>query len=359
MTDTDAKAMTDTGFPQLDALLPRLGAVAALDAAALEAEHTALLGRKAGALTEASKQIPTLPPEERRGFGAAVNRLKGAFESAFAARRAELAEEERRRAQAGVDLSMPARRRWIGGAHPVTTVIAEITEIFRGLGFVVAVGPEVESEWYNFHALNFPADHPALDAHDTLYVDAPPVNGNRGGRQLLRTHTSPVQIRELLTHAPPVRVIIPGMAYRNDPFDPSHAPAFHQIEGLAVDEGISFVDLKATLVHFAQRLFGEGTRTRFRPSFFPFTEPSAEVDVECQLCHGAGCPACKGTGWMEILGCGMVHPAVLENCGLDAERYTGFAFGMGPARIAMLRYGITDIRYLYEGDMQFLGSLAR
>ena len=349
--------MNPTGYAQLDEILTRLAGVASLDESAIEAEHTAILGRRAGALTEASRQIPTLPPEERRGFGAAVNQVKAAFEQAFAARRAELAEESRRRALAGVDLTMPARHRWIGSAHPVTTVIGEITEIFRGLGFVVAVGPEVESEWYNFHALNFPANHPAMDMHDTLYVDAAPVPGDRGGRQLLRTHTSPVQIRELLAHEPPVRVIIPGMSYRNDPFDPSHAPAFHQIEGLAVDEGISFVDLKATLVHFARRFFGEATRTRFRPSYFPFTEPSAEMDVECQLCHGSGCPACKGTGWMEILGCGMVHPAVLANCGVDAERYTGFAFGMGPARIAMLRYGVTDIRYMYEGDMRFLGSL--
>ncbi|HEU5050464.1 MAG TPA: phenylalanine--tRNA ligase subunit alpha, partial [Gemmatimonadales bacterium] len=268
-----------------------------------------------------------------------------------------LAEEAKRREAAGVDRTMPARRRWIGGIHPVTAVIHEISEIFRGLGFVVAVGPEVETEWFNFHALNFPADHPAMDMHDTLYLDAEPVPGPQGGRQLLRTHTSPVQVRELMAWPPPVRAIMPGLSYRKDPFDPSHAPAFHQIEGLAVDEGISFVDLKATLVHFARRFFGETTRTRFRPSYFPFTEPSAEMDVECQLCHGTGCPACKGTGWMEILGCGMVHPAVLVNCGVDAERYTGFAFGMGPARIAMLRYGITDIRHLYEGDMRFLSDL--
>jgi phenylalanyl-tRNA synthetase alpha chain len=216
------------------------------------------------------------------------------------------------------------------------------------------VGPEVETEWYNFTALNFPADHPAMDMHDTLYLDAPPIAGEQGGRLLLRTHTSPVQIRALLESPPPVRVIIPGLVYRNDPFDASHAPAFSQIEGLAVDEGISFVDLKATLVHFAHQFFSPTTRVRFRPSFFPFTEPSAEMDVECQLCHGSGCPACKGTGWMEILGCGMVHPAVFEHCGLDPERYTGWAFGMGPHRITMLRYSIPDIRLLYDGDMRFL-----
>ena len=347
-----------TGYKELDELLGRLGAVAGLDAAALEAEHTAVLGRKAGALTAASKAIPTLAPEERRPYGAAVNRVKAAFEEAFTARRETLAEAERRSAFATVDLTMPGRPRWVGGRHPVTVTIEEISAIFRGLGFVVAVGPEAETEWYNFHALNFPADHPAMDMHDTLYLDAPTVPGERGGRQLLRTHTSPVQIRALLTQPLPVRAIMPGMCYRNDPFDPSHAPAFQQIEGLAVDEGISFVDLKATLVHFARAYFGSATRTRFRPSFFPFTEPSAEMDVECLLCHGAGCPACKGTGWMEILGCGMVHPRVLENCGVDSERYTGFAFGLGPGRITMLRHGITDIRHLYEGEMRFLGTLA-
>jgi phenylalanyl-tRNA synthetase alpha chain len=234
----------------------------------------------------------------------------------------------------------------------------EIVDIFRGIGFTVAVGPEVETEWFNFLALNFPADHPAMDMHDTLYLDAPPAADEPAGRLLLRTHTSPVQIRTLMESAPPVRVVIPGMVYRNDAFDPSHSPAFSQIEGLAVDEGISFVDLKATLIHFAHRFFGPETKTRFRPSFFPFTEPSAEMDVECQLCHGSGCPACKGTGWMEILGCGMVHPAVLENCDVDAERYTGWAFGMGPHRIAMLRYGIPDIRLLLEGDMRFLAAVA-
>ena len=193
-----------------------------------------------------------------------------------------------------------------------------------------------------------------MDMHDTLFVDAPPISGEQGGRLLLRTHTSPVQIRTLLESPPPVRVVIPGLVYRNDPFDASHAPAFSQIEGLAVDEGISFVDLKATLVHFAHQFFSPSTKVRFRPSFFPFTEPSAEMDVECQLCHSSGCPACKGTGWMEILGCGMVHPAVFEHSGVDPERYTGWAFGMGPHRIAMLRYGIPDIRLLYDGDMRFL-----
>jgi phenylalanyl-tRNA synthetase alpha chain len=343
-----------TGYPDLDALLPRLDAVPTLSLAGLEAELIAILGRKNGALTAALKTVASLPLEERKAYGAAVNQLKTRFETAFAQRGEALHEERRRGEAAAVDPTMPARRRWIGAEHPVTLVVDEIVEIFRGLGFTVAVGPEVETEWYNFGALNFPPDHPAMDMHDTLYLDAPPVAGAQGGRLLLRTHTSPVQIRALLTSPPPVRVVIPGLVYRNDPFDASHAPAFSQIEGLAVDEGISFVDLKATLIHFAHRFFTPQTKVRFRPSFFPFTEPSAEMDIECQLCHGSGCPACKGTGWMEILGCGMVHPAVFEHSGVDPERYTGWAFGMGSHRIAMLRYGIPDIRLLYDGDMRFL-----
>jgi len=352
--------MSDTtGYPDLDALLPRLDAVPALSADALEAEHTAILGRKSGALTAALKSLATLPVEERKRYGAAVNQLKARFETAFAARSAALAEERRRREAAGVDLTMRGRRRWVGAEHPVTRVVDEIVGIFRELGFAVATGPEVETEWFNFLALNFPPDHPAMDMHDTLYLDAPPAEGEPGGKLLLRTHTSPVQIRTLLASPPPVRVVIPGLVYRNDAMDASHLPAFSQIEGLAVDEGISFVDLKATLNHFAYRFFSPGTRTRFRPSFFPFTEPSAEMDVECQLCHGSGCPACKGTGWMEILGCGMVHPAVLENCNLDSEKYTGWAFGMGPHRIALLRYGVPDIRLLLGGDMRFLEAVGR
>ncbi|HEX6106297.1 MAG TPA: phenylalanine--tRNA ligase subunit alpha [Gemmatimonadales bacterium] len=355
---TTSSPGVSTGYPDLDALLPRLEAIPALGAAALEAEEIALLGRKSGALTAALKRVASLPLDERKRYGAAVNQLKGRFEAAFAARRETLEQERRRRERAGLDLTMPGRGRWVGAEHPVTRVTGEIVEIFRGIGFTVAVGPEVETEWYNFLALNFPPDHPAMDMHDTLYLDAPPAADEEGGRLLLRTHTSPVQIRTMLAAPPPVRVVIPGMVYRSDEFDASHSPAFSQIEGLAVDEGVSFVDLKATLTHFAHRFFSPTTRTRFRPSFFPFTEPSAEMDVECLLCHGSGCPACKQTGWMEILGCGMVHPAVLENCNVDPERYTGWAFGMGPHRIAMLRYGIPDIRLLLEGDMRFLAQLA-
>ncbi len=347
--------MIRTGFPDLDALIPRVEALATLGREDLDREEIALLGRKAGVLTAAARSVASRPAEERRAFGAAVNQVKQAAEAAIAGRRQALDADAKGRRDAGLDLTMPGRRRWVGAQHPVTAVIDEITAIFRELGFAVATGPEIETDWYNFLALNFPADHPAMDLHDTLYLDAPPVTAEgEGARLLLRTHTSPVQIRVMQASKPPIRVIMPGMVYRSDPFDPSHAPAFAQIEGLAIDEGVSFVDLKATLTHFARRFFSPDTRVRFRPSYFPFTEPSAEMDVECQLCHGSGCSACKGTGWMEILGCGMVHPRVLENGGVDAERCTGFAFGMGPARIAMLRHGVRDIRLLYEGDMRFL-----
>lgn len=343
--------MQPTGYPQLDALLPRLAALASLEADALHAERIAILGRKQGALTFALRALPTFAPEERKRFGAEANRLKEAFEAAFAAREAELTASTA--PTAATDLTMPGRGRWIGARHPVTLILDEIIELFRELGFAVALGPEAETEWYNFGALNFPPDHPALDLHDTLYLSQGP-----GDRVLLRTHTSPVQIRVMQAGPPPYRVVIPGMVYRNDPWDASHAPAFLQIEGLAVDEGIGFVDLKATLTHFARRVFSPRTKVRFRPSYFPFTEPSAELDVECQICHGSGCAACKQTGWMELFGCGMVHPKVLENCNVDPERYSGWAFGGGPGRTAQQRFGIPDIRLQYSGDMRFLRQLA-
>ncbi len=327
------------------ALLDGLAPATRLDVAKgqLNALKDARLGELQGALR-------TIAPEDRRDAGVAFNRLKGAIQEAldaFATRQASSAGDG-----PALDLTMPGRQTWRGAVHPVTAVIDEICEIFRELGFTVALGPEAESEWYNFQALNFPSDHPAMDVHDTLYL-AGQENAPAGESILLRTHTSPVQVRTLQRHAPPVRVVIPGMVYRRDFFDASHAPAFAQLEGLAVDEGISFVDLKATLSEFARRFFGSA-RTRFRPSYFPFTEPSAEMDVQCRLCGGVGCAGCKGTGWMEILGSGMVHPAVLEAAGLDSERYTGWAFGMGPGRIAMLRYGIPDIRQLYDSDTRFL-----
>jgi phenylalanyl-tRNA synthetase alpha chain len=320
----------------------------ASSASTLEHARTTITGRKSGRLTELMKMLPSLPQEERREAGAALNRAKTALDEALAAQTEQLS-AAKRSAAPRADLTMPARSQFTGAKHPVTLVIEEIAEIFRELGFTIAAGPEAETEWYNFTALNFPPDHPAIDAHDTLYL---------GEGMLLRTHTSPVQIRTMQTYAPPIRVLIPGNVYRLDPFDASHAPMFAQIEGLSVDEGVSFVDLKATLSHFANRFFGK-TRTRFRPSYFPFTEPSAEMDVECQLCHGAGCPGCKGTGWMEILGAGMVHPNVFDAAGVDSERYTGWAFGMGPGRIAQQRYGIPDIRLLYDSDVRFLEQIAR
>ncbi len=311
----------------------------------LEQIKTHLLGRKNGRLTHLMKELPNLPVEQRREAGAALNQARERIESRFDAVSSRAAKSSDR----SIDLTMPARKQWTGGRHPVTVVIDEIEDIFRELGFTIALGPEAETEWYNFGALNFPADHPAMDMHDTLYLT---------DDVLLRTHTSPVQIRTLQSYPPPIRILAPGNVYRRDFFDASHAPMFTQIEGLAVDEGISFVDLKATLTRFANRFFGK-TKTRFRPSYFPFTEPSAEMDVECQLCHGAGCGACKGTGWMEILGSGMVHPNVLDAAGVDSEKYTGWAFGMGPARVAMLRYALPDIRLLYDSDMRFLEQLAR
>jgi phenylalanyl-tRNA synthetase alpha chain len=313
---------------------------------ALEQARIQFLGDRRGELLVLQKALGTLPPEARREAGRAFNDAKTKLAAAHEERRRGLNRGAAKSLQ--VDLTMPARRRWHGAKHPVTLVIDEIVGIFRELGFSVALGPESETEWYNFAALNFPPDHPAMDMHDTLYL---------GEGALLRTHTSPVQVRTLQRYAPPIRILAPGKVFRRDPFDASHAPAFEQIEGLSVDEGISFVDLKATLTHFAQKFFGK-TRTRFRPSFFPFTEPSAEMDVECRLCGGVGCSACKGTGWMEIMGSGMVHPAVLEAAGVDSERYTGWAFGMGPARIAMLRYGLPDIRLLYDSDVRFLEQVA-
>ena len=318
----------------------------AADADALEEARIHFLGDRRGEILALQKALATLPVEQRRDAGRAFNDAKNRLTIALDERRTTLSRGAAKGPQ--MDLTMPARHRWAGGKHPVTIVIDEIVGIFRELGFTVALGPETESEWYNFGALNFPPDHPAMDLHDTLYV---------GDGALLRTHTSPVQVRTLQRHAPPIRILAPGTVFRRDPFDASHAPAFAQIEGLAVDEGISFVDLKSTLTHFAQRFFG-ATRTRFRPSFFPFTEPSAEMDVECRLCAGRGCSACKGTGWMEILGSGMVHPAVLEAAGIDSERYTGWAFGMGPGRIAMQRYDLPDIRILYDSDVRFLEQVA-
>lgn len=318
------------------------------DARALEQVRIEYLGRKDGRITAVMRALAALPPEEKPAAGAAANRVKLAITAQLEARARELGSESAEDAGAH-DLTLPGRAQWRGARHPVTLVIDEICDALGFLGFTRVRGPEAETDWYNFTALNTPLDHPAADMHDTFYL-APGA--------LLRSHTSPVQIRTMQTYRPPIRVVVPGMSYRRDPFDASHAPAFEQIEGLAVDEGITFVDLRATLAVFARRLFGERARVRFRPSFFPFTEPSAEVDVSCLICQGAGCSACKGTGWVEIMGAGMVNPAVFEQVGYDPERYTGFAFGMGPARIAMLRYRIPDIRLFYEADIRFLQQFA-
>jgi phenylalanyl-tRNA synthetase alpha chain len=317
---------------------------AAETSADLEAARIRLLGRKEGRLTAIMRGLGALPPEARPAAGARANRVKEKLSGLLDEREGALASAEQG-SGAGIDLTLPARRQWRGAQHPVTRTIDEICTVLARLGFTRVRGPEAETDWYNFTALNTPLDHPAADMHDTFYL-APGV--------LLRSHTSPVQIRTMQAHEPPIRIVAPGMVYRRDPFDASHAPAFDQLEGLAVDEGISFVDLKATLAEFARGMFGDAARVRFRPSYFPFTEPSAEVDVSCLICGGGGCSACKGTGWIEIMGAGMVHPAVFQHAGYDPERYTGFAFGMGPGRIAMLRYGIPDIRLLYDSDVRFL-----
>jgi phenylalanyl-tRNA synthetase alpha chain len=336
-------------YLDLAAAAEREGSAAFQNAAtadALEQARIAFLGDRQGRVKALQEALRGIAKEDKPAAGKRFNELRTALEAQHGERKSTIA---RTAATAGgEDLSLPARRAWRGAKHPVTLVIEEIESIFRELGFSIAQGPEAETEWYNFEALNFPPNHPALDAHDTLYLE---------GEGVLRTHTSPVQVRTLQKYAPPVRVLIPGNVYRRDFFDASHAPMFAQIEGLCVDEGISFVDLKSTLDQFARRFFGAAW-TRFRPSFFPFTEPSAEMDVQCGICGGSGCAACKGTGWIEILGSGMVHPAVLEAAGIDSERYTGWAFGMGPARIAISRYGIPDIRILYDSDVRFLEQIA-
>jgi phenylalanyl-tRNA synthetase alpha chain len=317
---------------------------AAADRAAWEALRIAWIGARQGRLRALQALIPRAA--DKRAYGQGFNRLKQRVEAALTAREASLAEAERAAAEAAarVDVTLPGRRPALGTLHPVTLVALEIEAIFRSLGYSVAEGPEVESDEMNFALLNFPADHPARDAQDTLFL--------ADGR-LLRTHTSPVQVRTMLARKPPIRVICPGRVYRNDN-DLRHSPMFHQVEGLCVAEGITVGDLKGTLEAFVTRLFAADTRIRLRPSFFPFTEPSCEVDITCQLCKGTGCPTCSGTGWMEILGAGMVDPRVLENCGIDPDRYSGFAFGLGLDRVAMNKWGIPNIRLLFEGDERLL-----
>lgn len=302
---------------------------------------------KKGKLTQLSRSLGSLTPEERPLIGKLVNTVKEELEKALEIKTRMMAEieEERQLKREKIDVELPGRRPRRGHPHPLTVMIREITEIFLGMGFSVAEGPEVEEDYYNFEALNIPPDHPAREMHDSLYIT---------DRILLRTHTSPVQVRVMEeTHPNPVRIIVPGRVYRRDALDATHSPMFHQIEGLVVDEGITFGDLKGVLTIFLHRIFGADRKVRFRPSFFPFTEPSAEVDVSC-VCQGSGCRICKQTGWIEVLGSGSVHPNVLKFSGYSPEKYTGFAFGMGVERILILRYGIPDIRYFYENDARFL-----
>jgi phenylalanyl-tRNA synthetase alpha chain len=339
------------GHPRVDAILEeaRGAAVAARSVAELEQLRVRFLGRQ-GELTQLLRSLGKLPPDERPLVGAAANEAKRELEALLDARLAEARDAERSRArrQQRLDLTLPGRRPPVGAVHPLTRVHDEIVTIFIGLGFSVAEGPEIETDYYNFEALNFPPDHPARDMQDTFFLS---------GDRLLRTHTSPVQIRTMQAQRPPVRIICPGTVYRRDA-DITHSPMFTQVEGLAVDRHVTMGDLKGTLELFARKMFGPRSRIRFRPSFFPFTEPSAEVDVLCFLCGGAGCRVCRQSGWLEILGSGMVHPQVLRNVGYDPDEVTGWAFGMGIERIAMLKYGIDDIRLFFENDLRFLRQFA-
>ena len=315
------------------------------------------LSRKHGSVTALVKGIASATPDERRTLGAAANALKQEIEQALDAREIELAASAP--IAGAVDITLPGRVPSIGRRHPLTQVRERVEDIFAGMGYTILEGPELEDDWHNFEALNMPPEHPARDMQDTLYLAAPVTTADpKRPATLLRTHTSGMQIRYMESHTPPVRIIAPGRVYRRDNFDATHTPMFTQVEGLVVDEGISLGDLKGTLNAFAERFFDARVKTRFRPSFFPYTEPSAELDVECQGCNGQGCGLCKHTGWIEILGCGMVHPAVFESVGYDPEKYTGFAFGMGIERIALRQYGIDDIRMFYENDLRFLQQLA-
>jgi len=309
----------------------------------LEALRVKYLGRK-GALTKVLRGLKDLDPDLRRQVGAQANRAKESLETALAQALAALKEAAARAAAPALDVTLPGRRGPLGRLHPLTRIMEEICEIFLYLGFEAVTGPEVELDWYNFEALNIPPDHPARDMQDTFYFN---------DKVLLRTHTSPMQIRVMEKRQPPVRIIAPGKVYRRD-LDMTHSPMFHQVEGLLVDRGVTFADLKGVLTEFVHQMFGAEVGLRFRPSYFPFTEPSAEIDIACVMCRGEGCRVCKITGWIEVLGAGMVHPAVFEAVGYDPEEYTGFAFGLGVERIAMLKYGIDDIRLFFDNDLRFL-----
>jgi phenylalanyl-tRNA synthetase alpha chain len=318
----------------------------------LRAVRDRYLSRKGGLVSGLLKSLGTAPPEQRPRLGQLANQLKQDIEARLSNK---LAETERDRPPAGaVDVTMPGRRPAIGHRHPLTILRDRIEDIFIRLGFLVIEGPELEDDYHNFEALNMPAEHPARDMQDTLYLDSPVRSAAGSPATLLRTHTSGMQVRYMEQFKPPVRLIAPGRVYRRDNFDLTHTPMFTQVEGLVVGEGISLADLKGTLFVFLRELFGADRQLRFRPSFFPYTEPSAEVDISCAACGGAGCGMCKYTGWIEILGSGMVHPAVFEAVGYDPERYTGWAFGMGIERVALLKWGVEDIRLFYENDLRFL-----
>ena len=330
----------------------------------LKALSDEFLSRKSGLVTGLMKTLGALPAEARREFGALVNTLKGEIESAVEERRVAM---EAARPPAGtVDVTLPGRELPVGRVHPLMRVRQQVEDIFTRMGYEILEGPEVEDDYHNFEALNMPPDHPARDMQDTLYLTTPIIGGTWGAHRgklpaaqvraatLLRTHTSAMQIRYMKTFASPVRILVPGRVYRRDNLDLSHTPMFQQFEGLVVGEGITMADLKGTLEAMVHALYGEDARVRLRPSFFPYTEPSAEVDISCQKCGGSGCGICKQTGWLEILGSGMVHPAVFEAVGYDPDRVTGFAFGTGIERIAMLKYRVDDIRMFYENDLRFL-----
>ncbi|MEA5050480.1 MAG: phenylalanine--tRNA ligase subunit alpha [Oscillospiraceae bacterium] len=320
----------------------------AQDAAAIEELRVRFLGKK-GELTAILKQMGSLSAEERPKMGQMANEVRASIEKMIAERASALGEaalELKLKAET-LDVTLPGEAPVIGRRHPLNLVLDEVKEIFLGMGFDLAEGPEVEYDHYNFEMLNIPKGHPSRDTQDTFYIN---------DKVLLRTQTSPVQVRTMLAHKPPIRIISPGRVYRSDAVDATHSPIFHQIEGLVVDEGITMSDLKGTLDIFAKKLYGDDITTRFRPHHFPFTEPSAEMDATCFACKGEGCRLCKGEGYIEILGCGMVHPKVLENCGIDPNVYSGYAFGLGLDRIVMMRYGIDDLRLLFENDMRFLSQ---
>lgn len=313
------------------------------------------LSRK-GLLAQLFEKMKDVPKEERPAIGKSLNDLRGFLEAEFESSTLRV-QNQKSQERGKVDLSIPGRKRYVGRKHPLTQTLDEIKKIFTGIGFGVADGPEIEDDYHNFEALNFPPDHPARDMQDTFFVNPDGANeGVNSGKYVLRTHTSNVQIWVMENNKPPVRVIIPGRCYRNEAISARAYCMFHQVEGLYVDKNVSFAELKGTISFFAKELFGTNVRTRFRPSFFPFTEPSAEVDVSCFICGGKGCRVCKHSGWLEIMGCGMVDPNVFKFVGYDPSDVSGFAFGMGIERLAMLRYGIDDIRLFFENDLRFLNQ---